>query len=104
MIEQIRASKIVIDMPKSGSEPWVHLTVQKVLRDVDTYEIKNVVTRFGSVSVPLSKILVQEYPVGTVANTSISGVEVFNSISAFVITLLMERYGGTLNEKMDIIL
>jgi len=104
MLEQLRASKITIDMPKSDSMPWVQITVQKVLRDEETYAIRNVLTRWEQFSIPLNEIMEQQLPVKTVSNSTVTGGELFGSIYTLVILALQEKYGGSINEKQDLIL
>ena len=104
MLEQIRASKITIDLPKVGSMPWVQITVQKVLRDEKTYEIKNTLTRWEQFSIPLSEVMSKTLPVSTESNDVVTGGELFSSIYTLVILALQEKYGGTINENQDLIL
>lgn len=104
MIEQLRVSKIVMDMPKSYMETWVQITVQKVLRDKDTYEVKNIITKWSVFSVPLQDILNKTLPVDTQSNTVITGGEVLKSIYTLVLLMLKDKYGGIINEKQDLIL
>jgi len=103
MIEQIRVSKIVIDLPRPENEPWVHLTVQKVLRD-DNYEVVNLLTRFDSISLPISVLYPKEYGIPTSSDTMMYGGEILKGLTAIVLTLLIEKYGGEVNEKGDLIL
>lgn len=103
MIEQLRASKITIDLPKPGSEPWVQVIVQKVLRD-NTYEVKNIIPRYDRISIPLSSVVGTSYPVDTNSDSIITGAEIFNAIYTFVVSLMITKHGGTLNDKRDLIL
>lgn len=91
-------------MPKAEVMPWVQITVQKVLRDEETYEILNVFPKWEQFSIPLYKLMKITLPVKTKSSKEMNGEELVTGIYALVIQLLQERYGGTVNERQDLIL
>jgi len=106
MITKLRISKISIETPKEGSETWIHMTVQKVFKDEDGNTV-NVIPRFDYISIPYNKIGTDMYSgYDPLTNTKIeeSGYGIASLITSVAIKLMMEKYGGTVNEKGDLVL
>jgi len=106
MITKLRVSKITIETPKEGSEAWAHLTIQKVFKKEDG-TIINVIPRFDYISIPYSKIGESSYSgYDPITNTKVeqNGYTIAFLIKSVAIKLVMDKYGGTLNEKGELIL
>ena len=86
MTEELRASKITIEIPKVDSDPWVHLTVNKMFYD-DNMELVNNVPRFKYLSKPMSEIATNTYaffdPV-LQKEVTISGYGIAMAITSYV--------------------
>ncbi len=95
MIEKLRASKITIEIPKPDSEPWVHITVNKMFIDNDGKVVNNV-PRFDHISKPLSEIGSEIYkftdPV-TQREENISGYGLAEAITSYVYEAITEKHG-----------
>jgi len=96
MTEHHRASKIIIDIPKEDSEPWVHVTIDLLLKD-DNEITQNVIPRVAYISKPLSEIASEMYdfndPILQKDNT-LSGYGLAQAISSYVNTRMKEKYGA----------
>lgn len=97
MIEEYRASKIAIEVPKEESEPWVHLTINKMFKD-EGGKLINEIPRFGYISKPLSQVAMNSYefldPVSKQYNT-ISGYGLAQAITSYVDKHLKEKYADS---------
>ena len=106
MITKIRASKVTIEIPKEGSIPWIHITVQQVLRH-DDGTLENIIPRFDYLSYPLNEVGETIYPYQDPffpPENQISGYGIAGAMTSLVITLLIKEYGGSVNSDGDIIL
>lgn len=96
MTEQYRASKITIEIPKEDSEPWVHLTVNKMYIDAKG-NIVNDIPRYDYISKPLSEVAFNEYTLVDPVmggDITISGYGIANAITAYVDKHIKEKYGS----------
>lgn len=94
MTKWYRAAKIEIEIPKVDSEPWVHLTVNKLEYD-DGGALINEIPRFEYISKPMSKIALEVYdyldPILR-ERRDISGLGLAQAITSYVDKHLKERY------------
>jgi len=105
MITKLRASKILVETPKEGSETWVHITVQKVTKKDDGVVI-NIIPRYDYISFPIQDIGTNIYNAidpTTSANLNISGYGAVSTISSIVIDKLIKKYGGSVTPQGDVI-
>ena len=95
MTEKLRSSKITIEIPKVDSEPWVHVTVNKMFLD-DDGEMTNNQPRFDYISKPLSSVGTEIYtfmdPV-TQQEVTISGYGLASAITSYVKNTIEEKHG-----------
>ena len=95
MTEKLRASKITIEIPKVNSEPWVHVTVNKMFLNSNN-EVINNQPRFDYISKPLSNVGMNTYqftdPV-TQADINISGYGLAQAITSYVEKSISDKYG-----------
>lgn len=105
MVTKLRASKILVETPKEGSETWVHITVQKVTKQ-DDGTIINVIPRHDYISFTVPSIGTTMYnandPV-TGSNLNISGYGAVSTIASIVIDKLVAKYGGKVTPQGDVI-
>lgn len=100
MTERFRASKIAIEIPKPDSEPWVHITVNKMLLN-DNGDIVSSVPRFAYISRPLSQIGMNAYPFVdpvTQQDIEVSGYGLAEAITSYVDKILKDAYGEDAND------
>jgi hypothetical protein len=99
MTEKLRASKIAIEIPKPDSEPWVHITVNKMFYN-DSGDLISNVPRFDYISKPLSQIGMDMYtfmdPV-LQSNSTVSGYGLAEAITSYVDLVLKDKYGSEVN-------
>ena len=95
MITKLRASKVVIEIPREDSTPWMHITVQKVLK-ADNGEVLNVIPRFDYISCPLTDVITNEYtfsdPILQTGAIDISGAGVVAVLTAMVLDEMTKEY------------
>lgn len=95
MTEIYRASKIAIEIPKRDSEPWVHITINKMFINNDGVLV-NTLPRFAYISKPLSEIGMNAYsftdPV-TQQHIEVSGYGLAEAITSYVDVVLAATYG-----------
>ena len=100
MTEKFRASKIAIEIPKPDSEPWVHITVNKMFLN-EAGDIVSNVPMFAYISKPLSQIGMNSYlfadPV-TQETLEISGYGLAEAITSYVDKVLKEYYGESAHD------
>ena len=103
MKTKVRASKITIEKPTETSEVWVHVVVQQVLYD-DNGNIVNRIPDYDYFSKPLRELLQEYYqyrdPNGNVQ--TIDGLAIMTIIFQVVITWLVKRYNGTIDEEGNV--
>ena len=103
---KLRVQQIIIDLPRSNSERWIHMTIQRVELDDDGNEA-NVVDRWGQISQKMSDVFAEAHPysdpiTGGSGLLSVAGTAV--AISSVALAWMTERWGGTVNELGDLIL
>ena len=106
MITKLRASKITIEMPREDGEVWIHVTVQKVIKD-DDGKVLNIIPRFENVSTPLRNIAYNTYTFQDLIlgkSVDISGYGVASALTVSILRLLQEKYGGEVDYKGDLII
>ncbi len=95
MTEKLRASKIAIEIPKPDSEPWVHITVNKMFLN-DNGEAINNQPRFDHISKPLSSVGTNIYtfmdPI-IQKEVTISGYGLASAITSYVKDTIEEKHG-----------
>jgi len=94
MTEKLRASKISIEIPKPDSDPWVHITVNKMFME-DGKLVQNE-PRFDHISAPLTAIGLNTFtfidPV-LKSEVTISGYGLAQAITAYVSEEFTKKYG-----------
>lgn len=106
MITKMRASKISIEVPYENSEPWLHIEVQKVLKN-DDGTIINVIPRADYISYPLSEFMTNVYTFGDPVLNEVhnnSGAGAASLISIIVVKMLLSEYGGYVTNDGDVII
>lgn len=105
-INKVRSQQIVIDLPTETAEVWVRATLQRCVKDEETYETIQTVDRIGFVHRAASQIAMQMTtftdPVTGQAHT-ISGAGAYILIRDLVSAWIIADRGGSLNEHADII-
>lgn len=94
MTEWYRASDIHIEIPKEHSEPWIHLTINKLFKD-DDGKLVNEIPRFAYISKPMSEIATNIYEYTDLVlkeRRDISGYGLSLAITEYVDKCLKERY------------
>jgi len=95
----LRTQQLYIDWPTIDSEPWLNVIIQMVETD-DQFKPINCVDRWGQVSARVSTIARKTYPFNdplaqSVGEISISGIA--TALTAAVIDLIIQKYGGKLD-------
>lgn len=105
MTTRLRTQQIIIDLPRSSSEPWINLVVQRVELDDSGNEI-NVVDRWGSVNKRLSLVAseISNYTeiVPELNDKSISVYGISSAMTCIAVNWIVEKYGGTITSNGDI--
>tara|TARA_R110000851_G_C13102760_1_gene569228 strand:- start:11909 stop:12226 length:318 start_codon:yes stop_codon:yes gene_type:complete len=103
---KLRTQHILIEMPRTDSEPFIHVTVQRIELDVNGVEI-NVVDRFGHVYKPLSTValeVVKYYEPVPCEADCISVFGIADGIKSIATKWIIEKYGGIEQPNGDIYL
>lgn len=105
MITKLRTSKISIEVPSEGAEPWIHVEIQKILKD-DDGKILNIYPRWNYFSEPLTSLAKKTCPYRDFIKTEglISGYGISIALSSLILTLMVEKYGGTPTSDGDLLL
>ncbi len=97
---QLRFSSIKIESPIKVKETWIHLVIEKVIWDGEN--IKEIIPRFGMISKPFTEFQMElktyTDPVTQETHT-LSGVGVSLGILNFVLPWVVQKYGGSVDEK-----
>ena len=105
MTIKLRSQKIEIDLPKEDLPPWVHATIQRVVRDDEgkplhttdmVDHIYRELTSFGT------DIKTVKDPV-TGADINLSGYGLAEAVRVFVVDWIQEKHGGDINESGELI-
>jgi len=105
MITKLRVSKLTLEMPKEDSEVWLHITVQKVIKD-DLGVTTNIIPRFDYISKPLSEVYMDVYKYQDImlgGVFSISGVGIAQALTSAVLDFMQDKYGGVVTSNGDLI-
>ena len=101
----LRSQQIIIDLPRMSSEPWIHITVQRVEMD-DNRNIINTIDRWGEIHRQLFSINSEIYdfqdPLAP-GDGQISALGLAGAITAAAVAWIVQEYGGDVNEQGDII-
>jgi hypothetical protein len=101
MKRRLRTQQLYIDLPTPDSEPWLNLIIQMVEMD-DNYNTVNVVDRWGQVNARLSSIAWSTYlytdPIPH-EDGHISVVGIGDAITVLGVELIIQKYGGYLDER-----
>lgn len=106
MYEKIRASRITIEREREESPVWIHVEIQKVIKDDDDNTV-NYIPKWKYHSFQLAAIALSPFNFTnkiTGAEYSNNGYEVSEAIAAVVVKELQRRFNATLNAKGDLIL
>jgi hypothetical protein len=101
----LRTQQIVIDVPTNLSAPFIHLYLQKVVRD-DSERDLQVIDRYHQVHRKLTDVAlecanIQDPVTGEKFNISIAGID--RAIRAVTLKWMQESFGGTLRgDELDI--
>ena len=106
MTIKLRTQQIIIDIPRTDSEPWMLIVIQRVEMNESGVEI-NVADRWDSINKRLGDVaeLVKEYtePVTPIAPGFISMLGLADAIKVTATSWILEKWGGTLNENGDVV-
>lgn len=105
MITRLRAQQIVIDIPRTDSEPWIKVTVQRVEQDDTGFEL-NVVDRWGSINKQLSDVALEVNKYTEVLPLESGDISVYglsDGIRSVVVRWIAEKYNGTISPNGDVI-
>ena len=101
---RIRAPKITIDSPSTGSTPWVSMVTQKVIEN-DEGKVIQVIDRYGQVYRNIPMIAGQmftAYDPITNQPLQVSMLGVGALITAVAATFLAEDYSGTVDQNLTV--
>lgn len=100
---RVRGQKVTIEIPRTGSEPWIHVIVQRI-EEFDDGRV-NVVDRWDTFNKRFSDVFGEMYPVpeGIKQNGVASIGDVGELIQTVVVMWLIERYDGVLDEKGNVV-
>lgn len=105
---KVRASKILIEIPKEGAEPWISITVERIEHNGDIVNTVSNYDRFNRRSSDLAKTRYGPEngfaPSTHIDDGTFSFEDVSNMISIIVIGWLVERYNGTVDEHGNVLL
>lgn len=98
MVYKLRTQQIIIDIPRTNSEPWINVKVQRIVLDNLGNE-GQIIDRWGSINKKLSIVATEIHnyfealPVST-PQISIYGIS--DAIKVVAITWIAEKYGGSI--------
>lgn len=100
---KLRANKVVIETPKEGAEPWIHVFVQRVEKNGDIY---NVVDRWDNFNKRMSVVQTELMPVLNDYSSGYMAVGHLGQQIALIVSMwLVERYGGNIDpETGDVVI
>lgn len=101
MIVRLRTQQLYIDLPTPDSEPWINLIVQRVEMD-DDYNTINVVDRWGQVNARMTNIAWNTYTFSDPLSSELGCISILgmsDAITNFGVDLIMQKYGGTLDDR-----
>ena len=97
---KVRASQVLIEMPKENAEPWLHITVQRIQRDGN---IVNTQDRWDTFSHRLSDIAMMP-TVNLIGEGNIVVGQVAQQLTASILGILVARYGGEITADGELII
>ena len=103
----LRTQQIVIDLPKPNTEPWMHVTVQYVEMSDDLQTPINTVDRWNQFSVRVAAVAGLVYPLVDPVQPPaglISNAGIVQNMGLSVIDMIIQRYGGTLDQASGYII
>ena len=107
MIRRLRTQQIIIDLPRTESEPWIHLIIQQVDTDEETGKDINVVDRYGRVSKKLSEVATDIIPYEDAVvghNDNLSTLGLSHAITVMATTWIIGKYGGSVDDHGYIVI
>jgi len=105
-MKKLRAQKIEIDLPTEDAPVWIHAVVQRVIKDDESYETKQVTDMVAHVNRSITNVSMEMetiYDPVTQQTVTVSGAGASIIIKAFVLRWLAEDFKGTLNDVGDFI-
>lgn len=102
---KLRAQQITIDIPRSTSEPWVLITVQRVELNPDGSDL-HVIDRWGTVNQKLANRYFDILPVHDPIDPGydfISVAGIASAIKVAAVLWIQEKYGGTVDAEGNLI-
>ena len=103
---KLRTQQIIIEMPRTDSEPWIHIVIQRI--DVSETGVEsNVIDRWDQINKRLSEVALQVEPYFEVVPWEVGQISVFgvaDAIKNIATTWIIEKHGGALNSNGDVIL
>jgi len=103
---KLRTQHIIIEMPRTESEPFISITVQRIELDVNGKEI-NVNDRYGRIYKPLSEVAIDVVPYFEILQLAMGNISIFaiaDAIKEVATKWIIEKYGGSINDNGDVIL
>lgn len=102
---KLRTQQIIIDMPRSISEPWMNLVVQRIDLSPDGSVELNVVDRWGTINKKLSDVALEVNSYFEVLPLNSGEITVFglaDGIKSVATKWIVEKYGGTIQPNGDV--
>jgi hypothetical protein len=105
---KLRTQQIIIDLPRTRSEPWIFVKVQRVELAEDGITELHVQDNWGAINKKLSEVALEVNPyfeaIPGVPPSLISVYGLSDGIKEAVIRWIIDKFGGTLNQNGDVIL
>ena len=103
---KLRTQQIIIEMPRTTSEPFINITIQRIELDENGNEA-NVVDRWGHIYKRLSLTALEVVPYFEVVPWEVGSISVFgiaDAIKEVASAWIIQKYGGVQQPNGDIIL
>ena len=103
---KLRTQKIIIEMPRTTSEPFINITIQRIELDDNGKEV-NVNDRYDAIYKKLSDVALESVPYFEVLPLNINNISVYgiaDAIKEVATKWIIEKHGGTVSSNGDIIL
>lgn len=104
---KLRTQQIIIEMPRTDSEPWIHITIQRIELGSDGSSEVNVTDRWDQIHKRLSLVALQTEKYFEAVPWEVGFISVFgvaDAIKNIATTWIIEKHGGTLNDNGDVII
>lgn len=101
----LRVQQIVIDVPTSHAAPFIHLYLQKVIRDDNEHDIQ-IIDRYHQVHKKLTDVAMESTNVSDLVTSETFDISIYGidrAIRAVTLHWMQEVFGGQLRgDELDI--